>query len=64
MGGAPLAAQVAVYTHPLNALVDDRHDQRRRRLRVNGLEYGDYRLVYTAAGYARANRSSPSTPQR
>jgi len=52
LGGAPLAAQVGVYTHPLNAPVTTVASDAAGAYAVNDLEYGDYRLVYTAAGYA------------
>lgn len=52
VGGAPLAAQVAVYTHPLNALVTTVSSNAAGAYAVNDLEYGDYRLVYTAPTYA------------
>ena len=52
VGGAPLAAQVQVYTHPLNALVTSVTAGASGDYAIADLEYGDYRLVYTFAGRA------------
>ena len=56
VGGAPLAAQVAVYTHPLNALVTTVNSSAAGAYAVDNLEYGDYRLVYTATAHATAEQ--------
>ncbi len=56
VGGAPLAASVQVYTHPLNALVTSVTAGADGSYDVNDLEYGDYRLVYTFTGRATANQ--------
>lgn len=52
VGGAPLAAQVQAYTHPLNVLTATVTANAAGAYAINDLEYGDYRLVYTLAGYA------------
>ncbi len=50
-GGAPVAAQVKAYTHPLNELVATVNANASGDYTVPGLVYGDYRLVYSAAGH-------------
>ncbi len=52
VGGAPLAAQVQVFTHPLNSLAASVTANAAGVFTVNNLEYGDYRLAYTFSGYA------------
>ncbi|MBK8166966.1 MAG: carboxypeptidase regulatory-like domain-containing protein [bacterium] len=56
VGGAPLAAQVQVTTHPLGAPVTTVTAGAAGDYAINDLEYGDYRLVYTFAGRATANQ--------
>lgn len=51
-GGAPLAAQVQVYTDPLNALVTTVVAGAGGDYTIADLEYGSYRLVYSFAGRA------------
>jgi len=50
-GGAPVAAQVRAYTHPLNELIDTVDADAAGDYALTGLVYGDYRLVYSAAGH-------------
>ncbi|MBM4129956.1 T9SS type A sorting domain-containing protein [bacterium] len=52
VGGAPLTAQVQVYTHPLNAFVTTVTAGAAGDYTVANLEYGDYRLVYSFPGRA------------
>lgn len=56
VGGAPLAAQVAVYTSPLNTFVTSVTSNAAGAYAVADLEYGDYRLVYAFTGYATVER--------
>jgi hypothetical protein len=51
LGGAPLAAQVVVTTYPLDTPVANVVSNTSGEYAVNDLEFGDYRLVYSAAGY-------------
>jgi hypothetical protein len=55
-GGAPVAAQVKCYTHPLNALVATVNANASGDYTVPSQVYGDYRLVYSAAGHATAEQ--------
>ncbi|MBK9303358.1 MAG: carboxypeptidase regulatory-like domain-containing protein [bacterium] len=50
-GGAPVAAQVKAYTHPLNELIDTVTANAAGDYELTGLVYGDYRLVYSATGH-------------
>ncbi len=50
VGGAPLATQVNVYTQPLNALVTTVTSGADGAYAVNALDYGTYRLAFSAAG--------------
>lgn len=56
VGGAPLAAQVAVYTSPLDTFVTSLTSDAAGDYAVNDLEYGAYRLIYTFSGYATAEQ--------
>lgn len=50
-GGAPVAALVKAYTYPLNELVGTVDADAAGDYALTGLVYGDYRLVYSAAGH-------------
>ncbi len=55
-GGTPVAAQVKCYTHPLNEQVAIVNANASGDYTVPGLVYGEYRLVYSAAGHATAEQ--------
>lgn len=56
VGGAALAAQIQVYTHPANALVASVSSDAAGAYAAGNLPYGDYRLTFDAAGYATVER--------
>lgn len=56
VGGAPLAAQVQVATHPLGAPVTTVTAGAAGDYVIADLEYGDYRLTYTFSGRAAASQ--------
>ncbi len=56
VGGAALAAQVQVYANPANTLVASLSSDAAGAYAVSNLPYGNYRLAFTAVGYAAAER--------
>jgi hypothetical protein len=56
VGGAPLVAQVQVYTSPANTLVATASSDAAGAYTLSSLPYDNYRLAFNAAGYATVER--------